>query len=95
MTSSAKTILRVAKTPYRATVFVDALGKIERKKSGHGLRELKVHVEKVRGLSDQSDEFIRLADAIAGFVRDGFEKKPAIQSLYQSALQSGLIEQLA
>jgi len=94
ITASAQAILRVATPPYRVTVQVDGLGKIERRSVGQGLRALRVHVEKVRGLRDESDAFIRLADAIAGLVRDGFEKNPAIQPLYQSALRSGLIQQL-
>lgn len=92
---TAKAILRMAQPPYQVTVLVDALGRSDRRRFGKGLRALKVHVEKVRGLSDESDEFIRLADAIAGFIRDGYEQKPAIQELYQNALRTGLVEQLS
>ena len=57
------------KDPYEANVFVDGLKRSEQHRFAAGLRKLNVKVRKTRGLRDQSDEFIRLADSVAGFVR--------------------------
>ena len=45
--------------PYRATVLIDGLGKNERHRVAAGLRQLQLSVDKVRGLRDESDAFIR------------------------------------
>jgi len=39
-------------------------------------------VHKVRGIKEESDALIRLADALAGFVRDYLEGEPYAQELY-------------
>lgn len=69
-----------------ATVFVDGLVYAERRRFAAGLRKLNVVVHKVQGRRDESDEFIRLADAIAGFVRDALEGDPAIRTMRQNLL---------
>lgn len=89
-----KGIRRKASAHYKATVLIDGLGKHERKVVGAILRRQGIRIEKVRGLSEESDEFIRLADAIAGFVRDALEGKPHARSLYQTALRQGVLEKL-
>ena len=61
---------------------------------GSRLRANRIRTEKVRGIRDESDEFIRLADAIAGFVRDAREGEMYAQALYKKALQAGIITQL-
>ncbi len=79
--STAKAILDHAVEPYQATIFVDGLGRAERHRFSAGLRKLKVRVQKVRGSKDESEEFIRLADAIAGFVRSGLQNDATLQTL--------------
>lgn len=71
--------------PYSAVVTVDGLGKTERYRFAAGLRKLNVSIRKVRGAKDESDEFIRLADALAGFARDGLSKDDELQKLFQKA----------
>ncbi|MBM4402414.1 MAG: DUF3800 domain-containing protein [Candidatus Cloacimonetes bacterium] len=92
--STAKAVLVKAKFPYQVTVFVDGLKRSERHRFATGLRKLKVKVSKVRGIKDESDEFIRLADAIAGFVRDSLENNMAMVSLFKKAVQSKAIEKV-
>jgi hypothetical protein len=53
-----------------------------------GLRQLNVRVRKVRGINDQSDQFIRLADALAGFVSDSLEGEVVLRELYNQALKN-------
>jgi Protein of unknown function (DUF3800) len=91
--STAKAILDQAKQPYDATVYVDGLTKHDRKYFTKGLRKLQVKTDLARGLTDEADEFIRLADAIAGFVRDGTEGEKTMKPLYKKALQRGVIRE--
>jgi len=79
---------------YEATVWIDGLGKKEQHKVATGLRELHVRVKKVRGLRDELDEFIRLADAIAGFVRDSLEGQAYINLLHKDAVEGGVIQEV-
>jgi len=90
--STAKSLLGKVNSPYQATVFVDGLNKTERHRFSAGLRQLRVSVRKVRGLRDQSDEFIRLADSIAGFARDVLEEDQIMKSLYKKAKQNKIIQ---
>lgn len=73
---------------YEALVFIDGLQKSEVKKVATGLRRIGVHTEKVRGIRDESDEFIRLTDAIAGLVRENEEGVEYAKSLYKVGLKS-------
>ena len=92
--STAKALhTRVMDRP-TATVFVDGLVYAERRRFAAGLRKLNVVVRKVQGRRDESDEFIRLADAIAGFVRDGLEGDQHMEVLFERARRQRLIEEV-
>lgn len=73
---------------YEALVFIDGLQKSEVKKVATGLRRIGVHTEKVRGLRDESDEFIRLMDAIAGLIRENEEEIEYAKKLYKLGLEN-------
>lgn len=92
--STAKAILDHAEEPYQATIFVDGLGRTERHRFSAGLRKLKVRVQKVRGIKDESEEFIRLADAISGFVRSGLKNDAPLRPLFRQALTNGFIKEV-
>jgi hypothetical protein len=95
------TILSVAKAihgkvdktdmSYEANIFVDGMKRSEQHRFGAGVRKLGIKVRKARGLRDQSDEFIRLADAIAGFVRDALEDDTDMKTLFKRAVKAGII----
>lgn len=92
--STAKALhARVMDRP-TATVFVDGLVYAERRRFAAGLRKLNVMVRKVQGRRDESDEFIRLADAIAGFVRDALEGDPHMGVLFARAKRQRLIAEV-
>jgi hypothetical protein len=80
-------------TPTPVAAFIDGLGREERHQVGTLLRRRHLMVDKVRGLRDESDELIRLADAIAGFVRDQLEEETYPQ-LYRKAIQRGIIQEV-
>ena len=92
--STAKALhARVMERP-TATVFVDGLVYAERRRFAAGLRKLNVVVHKVQGRRDESDEFIRLADAMAGFVRDALEGNQQMGVLFERAKRQRLIEEV-
>lgn len=92
--TAAKSILRKAKDNYQATILVDGLKRPERYRFAAGLRRLRVKVKKVRGIKDQADVFIRLSDAIAGFIRNGLEGDKETQKLYKEFLKKKFIEKV-
>lgn len=97
------TILSVAKAihskvdktemPYEANIFVDGMKRSEQHRFAAGVRKLGIKVRKARGLRDQSDEFIRLADAIAGFTRDALENDD-VKTLFKRAVKAGVISEV-
>lgn len=80
--------------PYSAIVTVDGLGRSERHSFAAGLRKLNVSIRKVRGAKDQSEEFIRLADALAGFARDGLSRDNVLQNFFQKAKTMEAIKEI-
>ena len=92
--TTAKAIRSHSHEPYEATVLIDGLGKTERRVVADGLRKLHVKVRKVRGVKDEADALIRLADAIAGFVRDCFEGDRDLQPFFEQALKAKMIEHI-
>ncbi len=92
--STARAILHQARETYQADMWVDGLNRPERQRFTKGLRDLHVRVPRqARGLTDEADEFIRLADALAGFVRDGMEDDDMMASLYKKALRNKVIRE--
>ncbi|ETX02304.1 MAG: hypothetical protein ETSY1_04140 [Candidatus Entotheonella factor] len=92
--STAQALLSRIEPPDQATVLVDGLPRSERRRFAQGLRSQSIAVDKVRGVRDESDILIRLADALAGFVRNGIEGKHAgLQSMFAAASADGRIQQ--
>ncbi len=61
---------------YTTLVFVDALSETKCQEYTRLLRKHDVRIQKIRGISkDENDALIRLADALAGFIRDALEDK--------------------
>ena len=79
----------------QATILVDGLARSERQRFARRLRQHRIVIDKVRGLKDESDALIRLADALAGFVRHSIEERHAgLQAMYAAALAEGTLRQL-
>lgn len=95
------TILTTAKSIHNhqgegreAVIFVDGLKRTERHHFAAGIRKLNIRVRKVRGLRDEADAFIRLADAICGFVRDVFDGDQNMHTLYKKGERDGIIRKI-
>jgi hypothetical protein len=74
--SIATAIRTRAHGPYRATIEIDGFNETELAKVRKALKAARVTYEKIRGWRDESLVFIRLADALAGFLRDAEEGQP-------------------
>lgn len=73
--------------------YVDGLTTADQGRFTAGLQKLHIKTQLARGMRDESDEFIRLADAIAGFIRDGIEGDKVMALLYMKALRMGVIKE--
>jgi Protein of unknown function (DUF3800) len=83
--------------PSRATILIDGLQKTVRQEFATALRAQlhpQIRVEKVRGLDDESDALMRLADALAGFVRQALEGRPVMAALFAESHRQGVIQLL-
>lgn len=78
---------------YTTMVYVDGLSKTKRQEYGVRLRHMGLPVRRIRGVArDETDALIRLADAIAGFVRDAIDgKSEGIKKLFREAKRCGML----
>jgi hypothetical protein len=79
---------------YQATVLIDGLRKTEVHKMSKALREQGVKIRKVKGLKDESEPIIRLADAVAGLVRKAGEGNQKSKSMTREAGKRNVINRL-
>lgn len=91
ISATAEAIKRHTQDEYKATVLVDGLKKTERNRFAVGLRRQGVRTDTVRGRKDEVDIFIRLADALCGFLRQALTGREAFQKLMEQALLDGLL----
>lgn len=78
--------------PYKASIFIDGLQKPEVARVSANLRKLGIRTEKVRGVRDESNAIIRLADAIVGFVREYIEDKAYAKKLYRLGIKNKILQ---
>lgn len=76
------------------SVVIDALTQKERQAVGRDLRRFGIRTDKIRGKKDESSPMLRLADALAGFVRDGIEKQADFADLFDRAVRSGKLSKI-
>ena len=81
---------------YVAFIYVDGLTKTKRREYGARLRHLGLMVHQVQGIAkDETNALTRLADAIAGFVRDAIDSQSEeIKELFQKAKRDGVIVEI-
>lgn len=89
--ATANAIHVYAKSRPSCTILVDGLRKSEFRWYTKALRRLGVRVRKVRGIRrEESDEFIRLVDALCGLLRDSMEEAAALKQVTELATRLGL-----
>lgn len=79
---------------YKATVVIDGLRRGETRQVAVGLRRIRVPVRKVRGGRDESNALLRLADAMAGFIRDAEEGEAEWRERLERARAVGTIRRV-
>lgn len=92
--STAKALQAHGTAAPQATVIVDGLSRPERPRFAAGLRRLRLRVHKVRGAREQSDACIRLADAVAGWVRASLEGDDRLRPLLDQAVRRGVVREV-
>jgi len=69
----AKSIIFQKLDDYEATIVIDGLKNTETEGVRRELKKLGVHYRKIRGMKDEQEILLRLADSMAGFLRDAIE----------------------
>ena len=84
----AQTIIKViilkVEGDYQATIIIDGINSAEQKRVKRLLKESHIRYNKVRGPKDESTALLRLADAMAGFLRDYHEERDYANRLYRA-----------
>ena len=81
-------------TKYKASIFIDGLQKAEVTVVSAKLRKIGVSTEKVRGVRDESHALIRLADVIAGFIREYEEGNEYARRLYELGIKNKVLSKV-
>lgn len=66
----AKSVLARGERNFAVNIIIDGLKKKEMEEVRKELKKLKINYRKIRGMKDEQDAILRLADSIAGFLRD-------------------------
>lgn len=85
---------RRLKDDYKVSVTIDGLKRAEEMRVGKQLRELGIKSRKIRGARDVSEPLIRLADRIAGLVRDAASDGRDYKALQRQLEKQGIIQKL-
>lgn len=78
----------------RATVLYDGLARSKEIEVGARIRKRGAKAEHVRGIADDHEPLIRVADAICGLARESSKGKISMQAVLKQGLQLGRLIQL-
>lgn len=90
----AKTIYAQKEDNYQANIIIDGLSETEALKVKKELKKLNVHYKNVRGMKDEQNVFLRLADTFAGFLRDCQESKDYTKSIKRKLIEKQIVEEI-
>jgi len=79
---------------YKATITIDSLSKTMAVRMGSEFRKLGVKTRKIIGKKDESSAIIRLADAIAGLVREAHKGRADYKKLEKKLKKGKLLHEL-
>jgi len=85
---------RTRSRDYKVTVVIDGLRRAEARQAAVGLRRIRVPVRKVRGAREESSALVRLADAMAGFIRDAEEDMAEWRERLERAKARGTVRRM-
>lgn len=79
---------------YKAIIVIDGLPKQAERRVGASLRRAGIKIRKVRGEKDQSNALLRLADMLAGCIREAKEGKVTYTKLTQKLEKEHMLNEL-
>jgi len=77
-----------------ANIIIDGLNKKEKVRITQIIRQRRIKINKIRGMRDQSNSLIRLADTVAGMVRDASEGSRDWQPVVEKLKKGGVINEI-
>lgn len=92
--SIAKAIFAKKENDYQVKITIDGINKREIGKVRTELKKLRIKYKKIRGLKDEQSVFLRLADAMAGFIRDFSEKQDYTKTIMRKFKKAGIIVEI-
>jgi len=87
-------ILSYSDKKVECSIIIYGLKESDQKKTLSVIKNFHIRYRKVRGLKDQSEPILRLADSIAGLVRDEDEGESYAEGLLQKLKNGGIISQI-
>lgn len=90
----AKTILSQDIPNYTVNILIDGLKVKEMEEVRKELKKLKISYNRIRGLKDEQDVILRLADSIAGFLRDATEKQEYTKPIFKKFREAKIITEV-
>lgn len=87
----AKAILAKENGNYTVTIIIDGLNNAERDVVRGELKKLKIKYRKIRGMKDEQNIFLRLSDAMAGFLRDIYTKEQYVKEFAKRFEEAGVV----
>jgi len=89
----AKAILAKSYVDYEVSIVIDGLNGREKEVVTKELKGLKIKYRKIRGMKDEQSVFLRLADTMAGFLRDMTEKQIYTKAIIKDFLQKNIVKE--
>ncbi len=87
----AKALLQKTPDDRIVRIIIDGLNNKERDVVRSELKKLKIRYDNIRGMRDESSVFLRLSDAIAGFLREVWEKVPYTKEYLKTMEKQGVV----
>lgn len=87
----AKALLQKTPENRAVKIIIDGLNDKEKDIVRSELKKLKIRYENIRGMRDESSVFLRLSDAIAGFLREVWEKIPYTKDYLRTMEKQGVV----
>lgn len=89
----AKAILAKERGEYTVAVIIDGLNDRERDLVRNELKKLKIKYNKIRGMKDEQNVFLRLSDAMAGFLREVYGREEYALNFMKKFKREKIIEE--
>jgi len=91
----AEAIRATGVADYRASVTIDGLPQAQERSVASALRHQGVRLRQVRGVKDESNALVRLADALCGLVSAAMEGQPRMVVLFERGVATGYLRDVS